>query len=62
VPVTHREQADSTSNRGLAGGRSDPTYDAFGVFGPLLESLHGKRQSFSGERSQKLQTHRSRGR
>jgi hypothetical protein len=34
------------------------SYDAFGIFGPSLERLNGKRQYFSGERFRKLQTHR----
>ena len=38
---------------------SPSIYGAFGVFGTNLESLNGKRHSFSGERSRKLQTHRT---
>jgi hypothetical protein len=43
----------------FAEGAPPPThYDAFGDTGPFLWSLNGKRQSFPGERPQKLQTHR----
>jgi hypothetical protein len=44
-------ESDSTTQDGYAD-------DAFGVFGPSLESLQEKRQSFPGERSRKLQTRR----